>query len=466
MVVSPRDDAVLDAEYEQVGPRIDYPITIDSAGIYYIWVHGMGLSDEASIHVGLNGSPLFSSDRIFQFGPTGRRYYWRLPWPVRDATWSRRSLDRVSAYIEFRETGTHVLNVWMRSSDMAFDKILVTPEDSFRPRGAGPGPSSLETPQYRPPTFSRSSGLFHQATVVSISADSGAETISFTTDGSDPRTSESSATYGAPIEVKESLTLRAVAMGSGGSTSHPNALHLRRIACEPTKIMPLGDSITLGIYGPLEVGPISGSLGGYRAPLYSKLTDSGYAVDFVGGLSDGKDLAPPVDPDHQGRDGWTAEEIANAVYDFLRQDPPDIVLLHAGTNGMTPDVTALDRILSEIDRFEVDFDRPVHVVLAQVINRSRPHEDTTSYNQNLAELAETRAASGDLVSLVDMESALSYPDQLYDDLHPNDEGYARMSEVWYEALAPMLTRCDSPIGSVSEYTRVPALASGTQPEGS
>src|SRR5208337_2107217 len=40
----------------------------------------------------------------------------------------------------------------------------------------------------------------------------------------------------------------------------------------PIKIMPLGDSITYGLYAP----------GGYRAPLYQQLANANFNVNFVG----------------------------------------------------------------------------------------------------------------------------------------------------------------------------------------
>ena len=40
--------------------------------------------------------------------------------------------------------------------------------------------------------------------------------------------------------------------------------------------------------------------------------------------------------------------------------------------------------------------------------------------------------------VVDMESALSYPDDLADDVHPDDTGYGKMAVVWFGALEALL----------------------------
>ena len=67
-------------------------------------------------------------------------------------------------------------------------------------------------------------------------------------------------------------------------------------AADAVKIMPLGDSITRGVYG----SPVN--RWGYRQPLYVSLTNGGYNFDFVGGQTDGNF----PDPNHEGHDGWTS----------------------------------------------------------------------------------------------------------------------------------------------------------------
>ena len=64
--------------------------------------------------------------------------------------------------------------------------------------------------------------------------------------------------------------------------------------------MPLGDSITRGWFG--SVGHW-----GYRKPLYDNLSREGFNFDFVGSYVDGSF----PDPNHEGHDGWRADEILN-----------------------------------------------------------------------------------------------------------------------------------------------------------
>ncbi len=58
-------------------------------------------------------------------------------------------------------------------------------------------------------------------------------------------------------------------------------------------------------------------------------------------------------------------------------------------------------------------------------------------------MAKNRIANGDKMIIVDMENALSYPGDLYDDQHPNERGYNKMAAVWFGALEDILPRCVS-----------------------
>jgi lysophospholipase L1-like esterase len=210
-----------------------------------------------------------------------------------------------------------------------------------------------------------------------------------------------------------------------------------------TRIMPLGDSITKGWYG-------SSYYWGYRKPLYDLLTNDGYSFDFVGVKSDGSF----PDPDHEGRNGWRADEILDGrtsvpaegkLADWLIEDQPDVILLHIGTNDVTADnqdANEVNSILDVIDGYEVASGRHVMVILALIINRrvdspAIKRSNTTQYNVDLIAMATNRIANGDDIIIVDMESALNYGIgvDMADELHPNDAGYAKMANVWYGALA-------------------------------
>ena len=129
-------------------------------------------------------------------------------------------------------------------------------------------------------------------------------------------------------------------------------------------IMPLGDSITLGI-GPSE--PVA-ELDGYRRELASLLKSFGYDVDFVGSLSNGD--ADFSDKQHEGHPGWRDDDIADAVYGFITANPAKIILLHIGTNSVSENSNDVENILYEINRYEDENAVKIHVIIARIINRS------------------------------------------------------------------------------------------------
>ncbi|MBN1491368.1 MAG: hypothetical protein JXA69_15750 [Phycisphaerae bacterium] len=203
-----------------------------------------------------------------------------------------------------------------------------------------------------------------------------------------------------------------------------------------TRIMPLGDSITVGLYdSPVE--------GGYRGPLYASLVNAGHVFDLAGSQNTWSGAIP--DPNHEGHSGYEAELIRDGVTDWLNLNPPDIILLHIGTNDVSwndPNstiTTEIGQILDNIDAFEAAHDKVITVVLARIINRNDSKSaTTTALNVAIATMAAARIAAGDRIVVVDQESALSYPADLHDTVHPNHSGYGKMATVWYNALIPLL----------------------------
>ncbi|MBN1618225.1 PKD domain-containing protein, partial [Candidatus Dojkabacteria bacterium] len=194
------------------------------------------------------------------------------------------------------------------------------------------------------------------------------------------------------------------------------------------KIMPLGDSITYGTYYE--------SNGGYRQKLYADLTNAGFNIDFVGSQNSGVSF----DNDHEGHIGWFASQIRSSINVFLTSYSPDIVLLHIGTNDIEAgieNVAEIEGILDNIDTYENSLSRNITVVLARIILRNDTSvldDNTKAFNNAVAAMVSTRIASGDNIIIVDMENALTYPDDLTDNVHPNMVGYEKMAAVWYNAV--------------------------------
>ena len=211
-----------------------------------------------------------------------------------------------------------------------------------------------------------------------------------------------------------------------------------------TRIMPLGNSITVGTCDnePLE------ELEGYRQKLYLDLIDQGYDVDFVGGEEAGGDALPPFDIDHEGHGGWKADEIVNGNPDqpgeeqldqWLVDHRPDIVLLHIGTNDISAGDNPAD-IVSEVDQIlDVIFayDPVIKVILARIINRANFSQETNDFNNLLPGMVQAHP-SRDNIFIVNQEIALNYLTDMYDNLHPNMLGYNKMADVWFDELLQIL----------------------------
>lgn len=201
----------------------------------------------------------------------------------------------------------------------------------------------------------------------------------------------------------------------------------------PVRIMPLGDSITYGYNDP-NIPP--GNVVGYRETLYTLMQNNGYYFDFVGQFQNGQF----ADPDHQGvviNGGFKAQDMANNVYSYLFDKPADIVLLHIGTNDVcNTTASQIEAILNEIDRF----DGKITVLLARIIATTNSSLNTcvTNLNNAVESMVSNRK---DKIIMVDQEHALTYPDDMYDMLHPNATGYGKMAAKWFEHLQTFLPVC-------------------------
>jgi lysophospholipase L1-like esterase len=217
------------------------------------------------------------------------------------------------------------------------------------------------------------------------------------------------------------LSLLTVAYGAGKeavkSKTQPNPTEPNSV----TRIMPLGDSITVGVQ--------STDFNGYRRPLALLLAK--YKVNFVGSMHWAGN--PDFDRDNEGHGGWKAGQIRDNVYNWLVANPADIVLLHIGTNDIVHNQKAediiieIEQIVDEIHRYNSN----VVIILAQIINwadvRSIQYQETSKLNNLIKKLSNK-------AYVVNMEGALNYPDDFSDILHPNDSGYNKMADVWFSAL--------------------------------
>ena len=224
------------------------------------------------------------------------------------------------------------------------------------------------------------------------------------------------------------------------------------------RIMPLGDSITMG-YNSGAIPNNNDYYVSYRKALWDELITAAFDVDFVGSLNSGSQEFGSLGPaDHEGHPGWTDDQLlsgrtdqlaAGKLINWLLDHQPDVVLLHIGTNSLQSTTDDIEAILDEIDYYGED----VWVILSRIINRScstsKPpcseSSTTTTFNNNVEAMAQSRIVNyRDKIVIVDMENDTGidykiYPaGDMFDDLHPFETGYSKMAGLWFGALEGIL----------------------------
>jgi lysophospholipase L1-like esterase/fibronectin type 3 domain-containing protein len=233
----------------------------------------------------------------------------------------------------------------------------------------------------------------------------------------------------------------------------------------PTRIMPLGDSITRG------TGSSWGD--GYRLPLTQSMVLERYTSDVVGSRNNG----PPwlYDRNHGGYGGYGIDDIAGIVTADLNAHRPDYVLLMIGSNDVQWNWhldTAPERLGALIDRI-TDTLPATTVVVASITPLKDPVMDANArlYNSFIPGIVQARAAAGKRVAFVDMYPVITL-DDLVDNVHPNNTGYAKLSEAWAEKVAtlrsvppPASTRsCPCSIWAESDAPTTPQVSTTTAAE--
>ena len=208
-------------------------------------------------------------------------------------------------------------------------------------------------------------------------------------------------------------------------------------------IMPLGDSITSG----------QGAPGGYRLPLYNLLIGAGISIQFVGSdVSNGGTL-PTSQIHHEGHSGFmiAGGTTPRGYYAGLTEHintwlgpagvDPDIILVMIGTNDVYLDyqrATAPDRLsnlISMISNKTTGLKPNAQLIVAQVTHDNFVDSSLTqTYNAGVAAVVANHRALGENVSLVDMYSALNPSTDFSDGEHPNQSGYNKMANVWFQGI--------------------------------
>jgi lysophospholipase L1-like esterase len=238
--------------------------------------------------------------------------------------------------------------------------------------------------------------------------------------------------------AKATLVASLLAFGAAASpTNNPNMLSKRGQLEDliggqiSIRVMPLGASITYGL--------MSSDDNGYRARLRDLIVSTGGVdtarVDMVGTLKSGT----MQDNDVEGYSGLRIDEIKLKADVAVPKYTPNLITLNVGTNDAAQDYqvsTAKDRMRDMVN-FLLNNMSPGPVVLSTLLvnGNSNSEANVVTINAGYRELVQEFQSAGKRVVLAEMHDVSGLGvDNLVDGTHPNDAGYQRMGEIWWDAI--------------------------------
>jgi lysophospholipase L1-like esterase len=199
-------------------------------------------------------------------------------------------------------------------------------------------------------------------------------------------------------------------------------------------VYPVGDSITWG----------TTAAGGYRSPLYQKLTAAGYNVDMVGSKKDFADsvLIAAGEQHHDGHSGWRILQIDQQIEGWLQLfEAPDVILIHIGTNDFGNGASNRNAI-QQLDNLmtKIALATPAsHLIVTNLLERggSANTNIQADFNPFVEAKIARQVALGRKVSFLDMRAAVPLSD-MPDRLHPNRAGLTKMADAYYKAILKVI----------------------------
>ncbi|KAJ4183363.1 hypothetical protein NW755_009854 [Fusarium falciforme] len=215
---------------------------------------------------------------------------------------------------------------------------------------------------------------------------------------------------------------------SNASIRSPRHLHRREAIANgfDLRVLPIGDSITWGAQ--------SSDSNGYRKYLWDRLAQLENKLDFVGRRADNVGMS---DPDHEGHRGKVIDEISELASIGISA-APNIVLLHAGTNDMNKGLdtgNAPARLKKLIDKILKVSPKAV-ILVCQLVPSTKAQTTQPRievFNAAIPDLVSDLRSEGKKALVVSMNEAVQLSD-IADDLHPNDRGYQKMANEFYDAI--------------------------------
>ncbi|CAJ0551515.1 Ff.00g114450.m01.CDS01 [Fusarium sp. VM40] len=193
------------------------------------------------------------------------------------------------------------------------------------------------------------------------------------------------------------------------------------------RLMPLGGSVTYG------VGSSDGN--GYRKFLQDMLLAQGYQVRFVGSRKSGS----MKNNDNEGWRGYRLDQVASKARNSVATLGPNVFTINAGSNDCLQDYeldTFRIRMGDTLDYLWQESPRSTIILSTLLVNANKQvNSRVVRVNSQIRESVQLKAAEEKRIVLADMYSAQG-PElsDLVDGTHPNDAGYRKMAEIWFNAI--------------------------------
>lgn len=208
------------------------------------------------------------------------------------------------------------------------------------------------------------------------------------------------------------------------------------------KILPLGASRVEGARPDYE---------SYRYELWKDLKKNGWTFDFIGTQSD-KSSYPAFnsenfDIDHEGRGGWTSDEILEGINGWLSQTgSPDIVLFSSPGGNDILNGQNYNQTISNINLIidDLQANNPKVSIIIEQPAQGRSDFMTTDFTnafnqmrQDVLTIATDQTTATSQVIAVDMFTGFN-DSHLADDVHYNETGAEFIANRYYNVLENIL----------------------------
>ena len=189
----------------------------------------------------------------------------------------------------------------------------------------------------------------------------------------------------------------------------------------------------------------------YRYELWKKLKENNLIFDYIGTQTD-ESTYPQFnnmifDCDHEGRGGWTSNDILEELYNWLSQTgPPDFVLFSSPAGNDALEELSYTQALSNINDI-IDVIQEFNPNTTIIIEQMAPARsdimtpELTSFleqmKKDILTIAEIKTTSKSKVIAIDMYTGFN-DSLLADDVHYNEDGAKFIAERYFDVLVNIL----------------------------